>query len=71
MLSEGERVGRKHLVTLEPGISENQTDEMRAARLQLVVPTPIQASYRPAQQAWLFSLDDLIELVKTRARTPV
>jgi len=71
VLSEGERVGRKHLVTLEPGISENQTDEMRAAQLQLVVPMAIQASYRPAQQAWLFSLDDLIGLVKTRARTPV
>lgn len=67
VLSEGRRVAGKHLLTLEAGISSNQTDEMRDAGLQLVVPTAIQASYRIEQQDWLFSVADLIALVKDRA----
>lgn len=67
VLSEGERVPQKHLVTLEPGISVNQTDEMRAAGLQLVVPGPLHSSYRPEQSAWLMSLADLLVMTKARA----
>ena len=67
VLSEGERVPQKHLVTLEPGISVNQTDEMRAAGLQLVVPGPLHSSYRPEQSSWLMSLADLLIMTKARA----
>ncbi len=67
VLSEGERVKRKHLVTLEPSISQNQTDEMRAAGLQLVVPTSIQTSYKPEQQSWLLSIEEFVEVVKSLA----
>jgi hypothetical protein len=67
VLSEGERVPRKHLITLEPGISTNQTDEMQAAGLQLVVPGPLHASYRPEQASWLMSLGDLLVMAKARA----
>lgn len=67
VLSEGARVPSKHLVTLEPGISLNQTDEMQSAGLQLVVPEPIQNSYRAEQREWLFTLRDFIELAKQRA----
>ena len=67
VLSEGRRVGQKHLLTLEPGISSNQTSEMRAAELQLVVPEAIQPSYGPDQQDWLFSVGELIAVIKERA----
>lgn len=67
VLSEGERVPGKHLLTLEPGISINQTDEMRAAGLQLVVPGPLHSSYRPEQAAWLMSLENLLAMAKGRA----
>jgi len=67
VLSEGERVPRKHLITLEPGISTNQTDEMQAAGLQLVVPGPLHASYRPEQASWLMSLGDMLVMAKARA----
>ena len=30
VLSEADRITNKHLLTLEPGISKNQTDEMRS-----------------------------------------
>jgi hypothetical protein len=67
VLSEGRRVGQKHLLTLEAGISSNQTKEMQAAELQLVVPKPIQSSYSVEQQNWLNSVGDLIAAVNQRA----
>jgi hypothetical protein len=63
VLSEASRVKTKHLLTLEPGISENQTDEMQGSRLQLVVPQGLHGSYTSKQQEWLFSLKDFIDLV--------
>ncbi|VFU08872.1 type II restriction endonuclease [Methylocella tundrae] len=66
VLSEGVRVHDKHLVTLEPSISENQTDEMKTHRLQLVLPKAIHATYKPAQQAWLMDLTGFIGLVQDR-----
>jgi hypothetical protein len=66
VLSEAERIQDKHLLTLEPGISENQTDEMQTKHLQLVIPRSIQSSFRPAQRDWLISVRDFIALVKRR-----
>ena len=45
VLAEAAKIPRKHLLTLEPGISGAQTDQMEASDLQLVVPQPIQESY--------------------------
>ena len=66
MLSEASRIQHKHLVTLEPGITENQTDEMKAKYLQLVVPTAIHETYKTSQQDWLVSVSDFVELVQKR-----
>ena len=66
VLSEAERIEAKHLLTLEPGISENQTTEMRAKNLQLVVPRSLHATFRVSQQTWLMDLNGFIEVVKLR-----
>lgn len=66
VLSEAARIPEKHLLTLEPGISENQTDEMRAEKLQLVVPRRLHDTYRLAQQAWLVDVASFISLVRSR-----
>jgi hypothetical protein len=66
VLSEAARIDEKHLMTLEPGISENQTDEMRTKRLQLVLPRRLHDTYRVSQREWLMSLDDFLNLVKQR-----
>lgn len=58
ILQEGRRVKRKHLITLEPAITVEQTDEMEERNLQLVVPAPIQSSYSHAQRGWLWSVED-------------
>lgn len=60
VLAEAAKISRKHLLTLEPGISEPQTEQMKASALQLVVPLPLHASYTPAQQAWLWNLSSFI-----------
>ena len=69
VLSEAERIPAKHLLTLEPGISENQTDEMKAKKLQLVLPAALHETYREIQRPWLFSVSDFLKLVKQRQDT--
>jgi hypothetical protein len=66
VLSEANKIGNKHLFTLEPGISQNQTDEMRDKNLQLVLPTSLHDSYLESQKGWLMNLSDFIELVQER-----
>ncbi|NJI24866.1 restriction endonuclease [Aeromonas veronii] len=65
VLAEAARVDRKHLITMEPAISENQTEQMQANNLQLVVPTSIQQTYTPEQRLQLMSFRDFINEVKS------
>lgn len=66
VLAEAEKISRKHLLTLEPGISEPQTNQMEASSLQLVVPSPVHGSYTDAQRGWLWSVGDFIGEVARR-----
>lgn len=67
VLAEASKIPRKHLLTLEPGISEPQTAQMENSNLQLVVLQSIQASYTEDQRAWLWTLGDFIRDVNARA----
>lgn len=62
VLAQADRIAVKHLLTLEPGISQTQTDEMRKERLQLVLPRSLHESHRPAQQAELTDIAQFLEL---------
>lgn len=66
VLSEAERIKKKHLLTLEPGISQNQTNEMIARDLQLVLPQELHTTYDPSQQSWLINLAEFIKIVRYR-----
>ena len=66
VLSEADRITHKHLLTMQPSISEHQTDEMKASNLQLVIPRSLFSSYQPAQQSWLMDVNGFIALVKSR-----
>ncbi len=66
VLSEANKIKHKHLCTLEPSISKNQTNEMQRQNLQLVVPRSIIKTYNVEQQKWLKSLNDFIELIKEK-----
>lgn len=66
ILPEADRITGKHLLTLEPAISEAQTNEMRANNVQLVVPQGTFRSYTDPQQQWLLSVSGFIQLLLRR-----
>lgn len=66
VLAEAARITNKHLCTLEAGISENQTNQMIAHGLQLVVPKQYHSTFNTTQQEWLLSLKDFIGLAKSK-----
>lgn len=60
VLAEADRIAQKHLITLEPSVSSEQTEEMKGRQLQLVVPVQIQETYKPEQREWLMSFKEFI-----------
>jgi len=68
VLTEADRIVSKHLLTLEPAISKNQTDEMIKQNLQLVLPQPIKETYTQEQQENLINLTDFLSIVRDRQK---
>ena len=66
VLAEADRIERKHLLTLEAAISTNQTDEMQAKNLQLVLPRGFHETYTAEQRAWLLDVSGFTALVRER-----
>jgi hypothetical protein len=66
VLAEANRISKKHLLTLEAGVSVNQTEQIKAASLQLVILKAIHASFAPGQQAHLLSVEGFLRLVQAR-----
>ena len=66
VLNEAERIDEKHLFTLQPGISKNQLNEMKDARLTLVVPRKNICTFPKEWQAELCDLSRFIVLVRKR-----
>lgn len=66
VLAEADRIPQKHLLTLETSISSNQTDEMQAKALQLVLPKPLHTTYSATQQAWLLDIETFTGIVRSR-----
>ncbi|RUR14028.1 type II restriction endonuclease [Legionella septentrionalis] len=64
VLSEAKRVTEKHLFTLQPGITQNQTDEMIASGLQLVIPHSIHSTYSEKQRQWLWNMEEFVTRIK-------
>ena len=60
ILNEAERIGTKHLLTLQEGISANQFKEMQVENVQLVVPAPVISSYSDAIRPHLQTLESFI-----------
>jgi len=66
VLSEALKIQFKHLITLEPSISRNQTEDMRANNLQLVIPSPLFGTYTQDQQSQLLTLSDFIDTINSK-----
>lgn len=67
ILAEADRIPRKHLATLQPGLTDNQLVEMKDARVQLVVARSMHEAYGLSARAQLMTLADLIEEIRQRA----
>jgi hypothetical protein len=63
---EADRINRKHVFTLERGISVQQTDEMKHQNVQLVLPRAFHDSFRVEQREWLWDLSKFVTTVKNR-----
>ena len=69
VLAEADRIAEKHLLTLEPGISATQTDEMKKERLQLVLPHGLHETYRQGQRQDLMDVAGFIDLARSLTGT--
>jgi len=69
VLAEADRISPKHLLTLEPAISEAQTSEMQASQLQLVLPAALHETYRAPQKSWLMTVARFLTVVAERANS--
>jgi hypothetical protein len=66
VLAEGLRLKERHLITLEPAISETQLCEMRAHALNLVVPSNLHPTFCEAQRPHILSVASFIAKVRER-----
>ena len=67
VLKEADRIGTKHLLTLQEGVSENQFREIEQAGVQLVVPRSLQEKYRAPLRASLMTLESFLGEVRALA----
>lgn len=68
ILNEADRIRRKHLLTLQEGVSCRQFAEMKEAGVQLVVPRPLVKHYPSEIQPELQTLGEFIEECRQIAR---
>lgn len=66
ILVEADRIRRKHLCTLEPGISKAQTDEMDRHEVTLIVPVSLHATYDVEQAKTIWNVGRFVEFVKAK-----
>lgn len=66
VLAEANRIPSKHLLTFEPGISVNQTEQIKLSGLQLVIPQAIHSTFAPKQQTELMNVRAFLKLVQGR-----
>lgn len=65
---EARRVGRKHIITVQKGVSPKQLDEMQSLRVTLVVPEKLHTDYPGDRRGELMSMGAFIEQVRQTLR---
>ena len=66
VLTEADRIPRKHLCTLEAGISVKQTAEMHRQQLTLVIPDSLHETYTTDQRQALLNVEAFIEFARLK-----
>ena len=68
VLDEASRIERKHLLTLQEGVSENQFNAMQKSGIQLVVPARLHTRYPKAVRPHLQTLESFLGDVRALRR---
>lgn len=68
IINEANRIGEKHLFTLQQGISSQQLEEMAAERVVLVVPRPFIDAYPREKRGSIWTLKKFIEFTREKTR---
>jgi len=68
ILAEAAKIPVKHLITLEPAISRNQTEDMRANNLHLIIPAPLINTYTTGQRKDIIDVRSFIRILKDRQK---
>lgn len=63
VLTEAAKISEKHLITIQPAITQNQTEEIRSNNLQLVIPEQIRSTYSSEQNSHIINLGDFVKHV--------
>jgi type II restriction enzyme len=66
VLNEGTRVQNKHILTIQPGISTNQLNEMYTANVTLVVPHSVHKNYPRERNIALLTIEEFVSDVRTK-----
>jgi len=64
ILREADRIGKKHLLTIQEGVSVAQFNEIVEAGVQLVVPEPLKSAFPPSVQEHLQTIESFIADVR-------
>lgn len=64
VLNEAKRVPHKYILTLQPGISSRQLQEMKDAGVVLIVPRPLHGHYPPKSPMKLLGVADFLAAVR-------
>ncbi|GBF58555.1 type-2 restriction enzyme EcoRII [Candidatus Phycosocius bacilliformis] len=67
ILAEADRITKKHLFTIDTGISVAQTDQMFDSNVQLVVPRKLHETYIPSQRVSIQELAAFVDMVRARS----
>jgi type II restriction enzyme len=65
VLNEAQRMKRRHILTIQPGISSNQMEEMRKAGVSLIVPKRLHKDYPPDRKLQIYDMANFLKYAKT------
>ncbi|WNS75668.1 type II restriction endonuclease [Bacillus sp. DTU_2020_1000418_1_SI_GHA_SEK_038] len=69
ILNEANRIERKHLLTLQQGISPNQLNEMEDEKVTLVVPKPYHTLYPEQYRDRLWTVEKFIQFAEEKYKS--
>lgn len=65
VLNEAQRLKQRYILTIQPGISSNQMEEMRKSGVSLIVPKQLHKDYPPDRELRIYDVADFLKHAKS------